>query len=126
MFTDNNALGENKISNFEQGSLPKEKVIVDSPVARLKSRYDHWVQSGANEHVLDVVRSGYKIPFKEIPESVILKKNKSARENVDFVENEINKLSDKGCISEVADVPHVVNPLTVAVNRSGKKRLVLD
>jgi hypothetical protein len=43
-----------------------------------------------------------------------LRNNKSARENVDFVKNEITKLLEKGCISEVVEAPFVVNPLTVA------------
>lgn len=32
----------------------------------------------------------------------------------------------KGIVSRSAVVPHVVNPLTVAYNRKGKPRLVLD
>ena len=32
----------------------------------------------------------------------------------------------KGCISCVTFIPKVVNPLTVAYNRKGKPRLVLD
>ena len=55
-----------------------------------------------------------------------MRNNKSARENVDFVKNEITKLLEKGCISEVAEAPFVVNPLTVAYSRSNKPRLVLD
>jgi hypothetical protein len=42
------------------------------------------------------------------------------------VKNEITKLLEKGCISEVAEAPFVVNPLTVAYSRSNKPRLVLD
>ena len=52
--------------------------------------------------------------------------NRSAENNYDFVTKEISKLLAKGCISEVSDVPHVVNPLTVAENKAGKLRLVLD
>ena len=55
-----------------------------------------------------------------------MRNNKSSRDNADFVENEISKLLEKGCISEVNEIPKVVNPLTVAHSRSGKPRLVLD
>ena len=33
---------------------------------------------------------------------------------------------EKGCVVEVSEKPFVVNPLTVAYNRHGKPRLVLD
>ena len=35
-------------------------------------------------------------------------------------------LLKKGCISEVNSLPHVVYPLSVAYNKKGKPRLVLD
>ena len=44
----------------------------------------------------------------------------------DIVEREISKYLDNASVSEVSDVPTVVNPLAVAFNRSGKARLVLD
>jgi len=75
---------------------------------------------------LDVVKRGYKLPFRNIPDSVVLQNNRSARENPVFVEAEILSLLQKGCISEVTEIPHVVNPLTVAYGKSGKPRLVLD
>jgi len=43
-----------------------------------------------------------------------------------FVEKEVSQLERMGCVSEVSDVPHVVNPLTFSFNKSGKARLVLD
>ena len=39
---------------------------------------------------------------------------------------EIQNLLDKKCIYICKEVPHVVNPLTVAYNYSGKPRMVLD
>jgi len=36
--------------------------------------------------------------------------NKSARDNMIFVEKEVSKLERMGCVSEVRDIPHVVNP----------------
>ena len=61
-----------------------------------------------------------------IPQPVELKNNKSARNNKQFVYEEVQKLLSNGCIQEVESRPPVVNPLTVATNKSGKKRLVLD
>ena len=39
---------------------------------------------------------------------------------------ELNNLLTLGLISNVSHIPNVVNPLTVAENTRGKKRLVLD
>ncbi|MEW8548152.1 MAG: reverse transcriptase domain-containing protein [Candidatus Thiodiazotropha sp.] len=102
------------------------RVALKTPVGRLKNAYDHWERSGASDQVLDIISNGYKIPFKEVPDRVILPNNKSAKENPSFVSSEIENLIQKGCVSEVFDAPHVVNPLTVAYNRGGKPRLVLD
>lgn len=101
-------------------------MAVKTPVGRLKNAYEHWKISGASDQVLDIISNGYNIPFKEVPNRVILPNNKSARENPSFVNTEIENLLQKGCVSEVFDTPHVVNPLTVAFNRGGKPRLVLD
>lgn len=79
-----------------------------------------------DNYIRDIISHGYKIPFKTIPESVELKNNRSSLENVEFVSSEIESLLAKNCISEVSTKPSVVNPLTVAYNRSGKPRLVLD
>ena len=75
---------------------------------------------------MGVIKDGYKIPFKELPDPVELRNNKSARDNAQFVSEEIQKLLVKRCVTEVKEKPTVINPLTVATNKSGKQRLVLD
>lgn len=54
-----------------------------------------------------------------------MKNNRSAFIHSDFVINAIRELKGTGCIRE-ADNPFIINPLTVSVNASWKKRLVLD
>ncbi|MCG7876286.1 MAG: reverse transcriptase domain-containing protein, partial [Candidatus Thiodiazotropha endolucinida] len=97
-----------------------------SPVGRLKMCANQWKSAGANGYILSVVQGGYRIPFKQLPDPVYLKNNKSARENPSFVSSEISSLLKKQCIVKVSDRPYVINPLTVAYNRNGKPRLVLD
>lgn len=46
--------------------------------------------------------------------------------NTDFINDEIERLLQKGCISWVTQKPLVVNLLTEANNSGGKLRLVLD
>jgi hypothetical protein len=97
-----------------------------SPVGRLKQHYSKWSEATDSRYILDVVQNGYRLPLKAIPESVVLKNNKTARENPVFVEKEISILLNKGIVSQCHEIPYVVNPLTVAYNRKGKPRLVLD
>lgn len=97
-----------------------------SPVERLRGHLTKWVDIHADKYILDVIRNGYRIPFKTVPKSVCLDNNKSARDNVKVVCSEIQKLIDKGCVTEVKNVPFVVNPLTLAFNKTGKPRLVFD
>ena len=89
-----------------------------SPMGRLKDRYDEWEKVTSNPFILGVIRDGYKLPFKEVPEQSELK-NKSARDNTQFVKEEVQKLLAKGCVEKVEERPSVVNPLTVATNKSG-------
>ena len=102
------------------------KIIVKTPVDRLNSCYEYWKNANASEYILDVVNNEYKLPFRDVPRSVILPNNKSANDNCLFVSSEIESVLTKGCISQVNKSPVVVNPLTVAYGKSGKPRLVLD
>ena len=75
---------------------------------------------------MGVFKDGYKIPFRELPDPLELRNNKSARDNAQFVSKEIQKLLVKRCVTEIKEKPTVINPLTVATNKSCKQRLVLD
>ena len=64
------------------------------------------------------------MPFTQYPPPSFEQNNKSSLRNTKFVEDSIKQLILSGCIQEVFEAPHCVNPLTVA---EGKKlRLVLD
>lgn len=91
----------------------------------LKSKL-YWWKTFANPFISDIIEHGYQIPFLSVPKISFIKNNKSARDHPQFVEESIADLLKSGVIKEVTSPPTVVNPLTVAVNASGKKRLVLD
>ncbi|CAG2244135.1 unnamed protein product [Mytilus edulis] len=93
---------------------------------RLKNSLDFWKNINASKFILDLIENGYKIPLINEPESVLLRNNKSALEHKDFVEKAVQELIDASLIKEVSNRPHVVNPLTVSINSSGKGRLILD
>ncbi|MCG7875782.1 MAG: reverse transcriptase domain-containing protein [Candidatus Thiodiazotropha endolucinida] len=97
-----------------------------SPVGRLQKAIDKWKEITDDRYILEVIRQGYSLPLKENPKTIILKNNKSARSNMSFVTQEVNNLVERGVVSEVPEAPKVVNPLTVAYNKIGKPRLVLD
>ena len=89
-----------------------------SPVGKLRSAVRHWEDSGACNQILEIIRDGYKLPFKTMPSQVSLRNNKSVRKNPEFVMKEIHNLLLKKCISETPFIPNIVNPLTVAVKQS--------
>ena len=118
---------QNSIENrTESNELWRKNNQSDSPVGRLKSAKSAWETAGANDYIMRVVTEGYTLPFRELPPVKRMQNNKSARENMGFVKEEVCKLLEKGCVKEVTEVPFVTNPLTVAFNRTGKPRLVLD
>ena len=54
------------------------------------------------------------------------KNNRSALLEPEFVSEAIKDLLDRGLIRKCDYPPYMVNPLTISVPASGKKRLILD
>ena len=77
---------------------------------------------GASDFILETIRNGYIITFYESPEQLFNVNNKSARDNLDFVKEAVSEFVKKGCAVQVPFKPHIVNPLTVSINKKGKKR----
>lgn len=92
----------------------------------LKKHIQYWKDIGANEFILGTISEGYVIPFSSNPPSMCFKNNRSAFQNHDFVDTAIAELVDNGCAIKVPFKPYVVSPLSVATQKSGKKRLILD
>lgn len=61
-----------------------------------------------------------------VPDHLLISNNRSASAHPDLVLDAIQQLLYKGCVSNVSYIPHVINPLTVAINRVKKKRIVLE
>ena len=96
-----------------------------SVVGSLNRHVGYWEQVGAPEYILNILRCGYTIPLKYIPSRKKLRNNFSSRNDPAFVRLAIDKLVHTRAVSEVTDIPTVVNPLTVSY-KNGKARLVLD
>lgn len=92
----------------------------------LKMHAQFWYDIGAYRSVLDIIEHGYVIPFVKIPSPACFRNNSSATRHADFVTKAIQELLEDGRIIESKFVPSVVNPLSVSVNETGKKWLILD
>ncbi len=60
------------------------------------------------------------------PPSIFQFNRRTARDNVQFVEQSIIELLEANCAQEVHTCPNVCSPLSVVCNASGKQCLVLD
>ncbi len=93
----------------------------------LKRHIEFWRHIHSDAFTLRILENGYEIPWlDQVPPSVHLGNNNSAVKHSDFVGREIASLLAKDCIAEVTELPYFVSPLSVAVQSSGKRRLILD
>ena len=95
---------------------------------RLKQHIAFWERIEAPSFILDTIREGYKIPFKFEPPRSFKPNNHSAKSHGKFVSDSIKELlaSDRFSEAKCSEKLHVINPLSVSVQSSGKKRLILD
>ena len=94
---------------------------------RLKKNLIFWRETlSANSAILEIIDNGYKIPFFKALQCTSFRNNQSALKNKDVVEEPISKLLKCGSVIEAEKPPEVINPLSVSINASGKKRLTLD
>ena len=85
----------------------------------------HWKQINAPQFVLETIEFGYKLPLLTMLPARIFRNNKSALDERAFVEDAIHSLLDINCI-ELVESPGIINPLSISIQKSGKKRLILD
>ena len=114
------------LRTFEFAESNFSKLLHYSVKGKLKASILFWHFIGAPKFILDIISDGYKIPFITTPPPVHLKNNGSALEHSDFVNDAILELLQDNRIEELTTPPEIVNPLTVSVQSSGKKRLILD
>ena len=107
---------------YEFGS--SDKIV--NVKGKLRDNVSFSQSIGDPDFVFNVIRNGYRLLFVNFPESVILPNNRSARNHSSFVDEALLELLSTGRVIQVVDAPFVVNPLSVSVQPSGKKRLILD
>lgn len=112
------------LCNWLRNSLPKIKLF--SIKGSLCRSFSAWRRLGAHPYILDVVRNGYRLPFKSVPPPFYRKNNLSARLDPEFVLEAVAELLWNGFAEVVSVPPFCVNPLQVAKQSNGKKRLIID
>lgn len=129
-YCDVDALSNNDCCNYEfTQDSPVEYEENCKPVrvkGRLRSHINFWQHIGASKFILDTISRGYIIPFVTTPKRARFCNNKTAFEHSDFVTSAISELVQAGLVKQCMSPPTVVNPLSVSVQSSGKKRLILD
>ena len=73
---------------------------------RIVLYYFSFYQSiGAPDFTLNVIRNGYRLPFVNFPDYVILPNNRSARDHSSFVGEALLELLSSGGVIQVVDAP---------------------
>ena len=119
---------EHKGETVSRPQKPNECLKNCSVRGRLKEHIKFWERIEAPAFIIDTIREGYKIPFLVVPPYCVKRNNKTANLHEEFVMEAIEELLEGDMICEVGcrEDLHVVNPLSVSVQSSGKKRLILD
>ena len=103
---------------------------VDVPQVSVKGKLiksiHHWQFLGSPEFILSIIRCAYKIPFISTPPPQHYPNNASAIKEVEFVGEAILELLRNNSVEDIFSPPDIVIPLSVSVQSSGKKRLILD
>ena len=97
----------------------------------LKSKVDFSLISllahiSASLFIRQIILQGYKIPSIYTPASAQFPNNRSAIQNSDFVDQAIFDLLVDGSVFECELRPNHREPLSVFIQSTGKKRLLLD
>lgn len=92
----------------------------------LRPNLKYWEEIGASSTILEILKTGYKLPFISTPRNSYFENNKSALVENNFVLDSIKELLESGRIVESPVVSKIINPLSVSTNSSMKKRLILD
>ena len=114
------------VTDFKsQNSLPEKPLV--SVQGRLQNCSKFWVDEvKAPQFIIDVINTGYRLPFLAFPPAVCARNHKSALEHATFVSEAIQELIDAGCAVCVPTCPTVCSPLQVVVNAKGKLCLVIN
>jgi len=117
---------DNSSREFDCEISKRDKTYPIMVKSNLRKNVSYWQEIKANDSIINIISEGYKIPFISNPKPCLIKNNKSSFNSKEFVEKAIQELLETDRIKQVSEAPYCVNPLSVATQRNGKKRLILD
>ena len=74
----------------------------------------------------DIINDSDKIKFITTPPPCKFRNNAPARKESDFVTEAVLGLLHDKRVEELDAAPEIINPLSVSIQNTGKKRLILD
>ena len=93
----------------------------------LRSHLSFWKETGASQFALGVIENGYIPKMKGVPPIYVEKNNASYWKHRGWANEAVDRLATLDIAEKVSrDQLHCQNPMSVAVNAEGKKRLVID
>ena len=70
---------------------------------KVRENVSFYQSIGAPDFTLNVIRNGYRLPFANFPDYVILPNNRSARDHSSFVGEALLELLSSGRVIQVVD-----------------------
>ena len=88
------------------------RTTVPASIHRVEFR-DFWLNSiKPDQYVMDTISYGYKLPFISEPPESFEDNNVSAKNDMEFVREEVKRLESLNCIVKTEVCPKVVLPLS--------------
>ena len=107
----------------------EEERATSKVTTTLRDHYSHWKETGAPQFSLGVIKEGFKIKLDKCPEDFQYeeKNNSSYRKHKVWAKEAVDKMEEIKMIKKVKkEQCRFISPLTVAVNKVGKKRLCIN
>ena len=124
---------ETYLSNLKETFLNKGYVPVERGIHNSSSIRFYENELKANQEVLNILKNGYEVTFSDnkAPGKIHLENNKSANDNLQFCQEQVEQWLEDGFIEAVEEEPVFISPLSVATKTSSldtsvKKRMCLD
>ena len=111
------------LDSYEYGQGVSFNIVVPGS---LKNHIQFWRSIVTSRFILDVINEGYRIPFYSTPPPSFSRNSKSTLAHPSFVEEATSELQLTHRVFETDVIPRNVNPLSVSIQSSGKKRFILD
>ena len=93
----------------------------------LKKLYLNWKSITNDEIILDIIKNGLKIDFKESPRNICVPKIQHSTKEIEIINSEIQKLLDKGVIVQCDREPNdFVSTVFTREKKDGSSRTILN